>query len=69
MSLPRRSALPLRPEVQEVTMHRNPTPSEVKWGAGAVHYRTFPAAEVCHKGTRFPKAWHKAKDDGLRYYR
>jgi hypothetical protein len=64
-----RGILPVRPEVETVTMHREPTPREVKWGAGATHYRTFPVAEVCHKGTRILKRWHKAADDGLRYFR
>lgn len=61
--------LPVRPDVKEVTYHREPTAAEVKFGHGATHYRDFPVEECCHKGTRFLKKWFVARDDGLRYYR
>lgn len=61
--------LPVRDGVTVITYHRKPTPSEIKWGYGATHYRDFEVHEVCHKGTRFTKRWIVAKDDGLRYYR
>jgi hypothetical protein len=61
--------LPIRDDVTETEYHRPPTPSEVKWGAGATHYRTFPVEEVCFPGTRIAKRWFVASDDGLRYYR
>jgi hypothetical protein len=63
-----RGRLPVRADVTTITLHRNPTPSEVRFGHGATHYREFTVAECCHKGTRFLKRWIKA-DDGLRYYR
>ena len=51
----------------EIKAHRNPTPSEIKWGYGAIHYRTFDLLEwLKPDGTL--KRWIKA-DDGLRYYR
>jgi hypothetical protein len=63
-----KSRLPVRDDVRTVTFHRNPTPSEIQFGYGAIHYRTFSIDEACHKGTRFLKRHLKA-DDGLRYYR
>jgi hypothetical protein len=38
-------------------------------GYGATHYRSFSVAEIVHPGTRIPKRWFIAPDDGLRYYR
>lgn len=61
--------LPVRDDVTECTYHRNPTPSEIKFGNGAIHYRTFPVEECCFEGTRVLKKWFVAEDDGLRYYR
>ena len=61
--------LPVRDDVQTVTYRRNPTQSEIRFGHGATHYRDFPVAECCHEGTRTPKKWFVASDDGLRYYR
>lgn len=60
--------LPVRPEVETVTYHREPTRSEVRFGHGARHYRDFTIEECCHRGTRVLKSWFVA-DDGLRYYR
>lgn len=61
--------LPLREDVSLVTYHRPPTPSEIRFGHGATHYRNFSPEECCHKGTRFLKQWFVSPDDGLRYYR
>lgn len=60
--------LPIRDEVRWLEYRRPPTPSEVRFGHGATHYRTFKAEECCFPGTRVAKRWFKA-DDGLRYYR
>lgn len=61
--------LPARPEITEAEYHRQPTPGEIAFGHGAIHYRTFPIAECTWPGTRILKAWLVAPDDGLRYYR
>ncbi len=61
--------LSVRPEVQHVTYHRQPTGFERKLGYGATHYRDFSVETACHRGTRVLKRWFKAEDDGLRYYR
>ena len=61
--------LPVRDDVTECEYHREPTPSEIKFGQGATHYRTFPVEVCCHPGTRILKRWFVAADDGLRYYR
>ena len=60
--------LPVRPDVQEVEYRRKPTASEIDFGYGATHYRTFPVEDCLHPGTRVLKRWFVA-DDGLRYYR
>jgi len=60
--------LPIADYVMEVTRRRPPTPSEIRFGHGATHYRDFPVEAVCWEGTRIPKRWFVA-DDGLRYYR
>ena len=61
--------LPVREDVEHVTSHRAPTQAELRMGYGATHYRSFPVAEIVHPGTRIPKRWFVAPDDGLRYYR
>jgi hypothetical protein len=61
-------ALPIRADVREITGHRPPTPGELRFGEGAVHYRTFPV-ELWRKPDGSAKRWIKADDDGLRYYR
>lgn len=61
--------LPVRDDVTECAYYRPPTAAEIRFGHGAVHYRDFPIEECCHVGTRFPKRWFVASDDGLRYYR
>lgn len=65
----RRATLPIRDDVETVTRHRPPTPGEIRFGHGATHYRDFTVSQVCFPGTRIPKAWFVAADDGLRYYR
>ena len=60
--------LPVRDDVVQVTYHRPPTESEIRFGHGAIHYRDFPVEECCKPGTRIMKRWFVA-DDGLRYYR
>ena len=60
--------LPVRDDVTECQYHRNPTPSEIRFGHGATHYRTFTIEECCFEGTRIKKQWFVAQDDGLRYY-
>lgn len=52
---------------QLIECHRQPTESEVKFGEGATHYRSFTAGEmgITKKGDL--KKWFVA-DDGLRYY-
>ncbi len=59
--------LPLREDVTVVTYRRPPTPYEIRFGEGAIHYRDFTPEECCHEGTRIKKRWFVA-DDGLRYY-
>jgi hypothetical protein len=63
----RKSTLPVRGDVTECEYHRDPTPSEIRFGHGATHYRTFPVEECTHPD-RTPKVWLIA-DDGLRYHR
>lgn len=65
----RKSTMPVRDDATEAEYHRPPTKSEMKFGHGATHYRTFPIDECTHAGTRVLKAWFVAADDGLRYYR
>lgn len=64
----RKSTMPVRDDVTEAEYHRPPTKSEITFGNGATHYRTFAIADCTHAGTRILKAWFVA-DDGLRYYR
>lgn len=63
-----KTGLPVRDDVTEVKYHRPPTTSEIRFGHGATHYRTFPVEEAVFPGTRVLKKWIVA-DDGLRYYR
>ncbi len=64
----RKSQLPVRDDVETVTYHRPPTKSELAFGYGATHYRDF-AVNECIWPDKTLKAWLKADDDGLRYYR
>lgn len=49
----------------DIKYWRNPTPQEIKFGEGAIHYRSFYGYE-CHNENYEPKKWFKA-DNGLRY--
>jgi len=64
----RKSRLPFRSDVKEVQAHRKPTPSEIKFGEGATHYKTFPV-EIWKDKKGLSKCWIVCPDDGLRYYR
>ena len=64
----RKSTLPFRHDVTEVQAYRKPTQSEVKFGEGATHYKTFPVALWKNK-QGMPKCWIVCPDDKLRYYR
>lgn len=50
------------------TYHRNPTPEEIAFGVGAIHYLDFPGT-MCLKKNGKPKKWLVNPVDGLRYYR
>ena len=57
-----------RADVKTITAWRNPTQWELKWGAGAKHYRDFELSEwLKPDGTL--KRWIKWHFDGCRYYR
>lgn len=60
--------LSARDDVVSAVYHRKPTGWELRFGYGAIHYRTFPIDKCCRAGTRILKRWFVA-DDGLRYYR
>ena len=60
--------LPFRQDVKTITAHRNPTPSEIRFGYGAIHYADFDVELFKHKDGK-PKKWIKSELDGLRYYR
>ena len=51
-----------------LTAHRNPTPSEIRFGHGATHYKDFPR-ELWTKPDGSIKRWIVCPYDGLRYYR
>jgi hypothetical protein len=53
---------------QIFSYHRKPTPSEIKQGYGAIHYRPFTLAETGITKAGNLKKWFIAAD-GLRYYR
>jgi len=52
--------------MKTVKYHRNPTKAEIKFGYGAIHYRSFPAGECINKSTGMLKKWLIA--NGVRYY-
>jgi hypothetical protein len=64
-----KNRMSIRGDVKILTYHRPPTKSEIRFGHGAIHYRDFTPEECCFPGTRIPKKWFVASDDGLRYYR
>jgi hypothetical protein len=55
----------------EIVYRRNPTPAEIRFGHGAIHYRTFTLDDTPEifraDGTK--KSRFKALDDGLFYSR
>lgn len=52
---------------EEIKCWRNPTPYEIKFGEGAIHYRDFTISEIGITKDGWVKTWFKCKDDGLRY--
>jgi hypothetical protein len=52
----------------DITYHRNPTKSEIKFGHGATHYKDFPMDLCINIKTGKLKKWLKCPQDGLRYY-
>jgi hypothetical protein len=59
--------LAIRKGITEVTYHRPPTKSEIKFGYGAIHYRDFDLNECLDK-EGYLKMIFKSKDDGLIYF-
>jgi hypothetical protein len=51
-----------------LTAHRKPTPSEIRWGYGATHYKDF-SRSLWTKPNGTIKQWIVCPHDGLRYYR
>ena len=47
-----------------ITYWRNPTPAEIKFGEGAIHYLSVPMTEVRKPDGKLKKWFVK---DGLRY--
>jgi len=47
---------------------RNPTPYEIKFGEGAIHYITFTIFEIGYNKKGELKKWFISPDDKLRYY-
>jgi len=62
---------PYQCEEGETVYRRQPTMAEIRFGHGAIHYRTFTIADTPEMflpdGSR--KRFFKAKDDGLFYRR
>ena len=52
--------------MKTVEYHRNPTPYEIKFGEGAIHYLTVEVEKVRKKDGNL-KRWF-VHTDGLRYY-
>jgi len=53
----------------EIELHREPTKAEIKFGEGAIHYKTFTRNQVGFNKDGKLKRWFVNLDDGLRYYR
>lgn len=53
---------------QMITLHREPTPSEVRFGEGAIHYKDFERSFVTRRDGSL-KLYVVCPQDGLRYYR
>lgn len=51
---------------KDIECWRNPTPYELKFGEGAIRYRSFKKWEIGYGKSNNLKKWFKA-DDGLRY--
>jgi len=51
---------------EAVQCHRQPTPEEIKFGHGAIHYKTFLRKDIVNRKGQLKK-WFKCKDDGLNY--
>ena len=51
----------------KIEYHRNPTPSEIKFGEGATHYKDFDVC-YCLNDEGHPKKWVVCPIDKLRYY-
>lgn len=51
-----------------ITLHRNPTAAEIRFGEGAIHYKDFEYSKL-RKLDGTLKLWVKCPYDGLRYYR
>jgi hypothetical protein len=49
------------------TYHRNPTPFEIKFGEGAIHYADFNET-ICKKKNGDLKKWLISPYDKRRYY-
>ena len=54
--------------MKTLTYHRKPTPSEIKFGYGATHYKDFDIS-FCHKADGTIKKRLKCPIDGLIYTR
>lgn len=55
-------------EYHTLTVWRNPTPSEIRFGNGATHYKDMPI-ELWKRKDGSLKFWTVCPNDGLRYYR
>ncbi|MEO6306175.1 MAG: hypothetical protein ABIP51_23710 [Bacteroidia bacterium] len=49
--------------------YRNPTKGEIKFGEGAIHWRTFTIFQIGYNKAGKLKKWFTSLDDGLRYYK
>lgn len=56
------------PALPVLTAHRNPTPAEIRFGYGAIHYKDLPKI-LFTKPDGTLKRWTVCPIDGLRYYR
>ena len=60
---------PFKPENPDnVVYWRPPTPAEIRFGDGAIHYAEFRRGD-CSKPDGTLKKWFKSYYDDLRYYR
>jgi hypothetical protein len=57
---------PYQCELGEIVAWRNPTKAEIKFGYGAIHYKTFPR-EIFERKNKTLKRWTVCPIDGLRY--